>query len=129
LCFYEELYDARKTIFYDLIMMKLNSARRSYKQQRTSRNCEAKIKNCPHFTMARPKKTRNCAQHIVNTRHQKTMMKLHGTNGVHKENGSCKSEIMLTKRRKKLKNKINCKKLKHYYKCTRDQEIVKASRL
>jgi len=47
--------NARKTICYDLIMMKLCSAR-SYKQQRTSRNCETKIKNCQQFTMARPKK-------------------------------------------------------------------------
>ncbi len=35
-----------------MIMMNLNFfARRSYKQQRTLRNCETKINNCQQFTM------------------------------------------------------------------------------
>jgi len=37
-------------------------------------------------------------------------MKLHDAYGVHKENESCKSEIMLMKKGKKSKNKVNCKK-------------------
>jgi hypothetical protein len=36
-------------------------------------------------------------------------MKLHDAYGVHKENESCKSEIMSIKKGKKLKNKVNFK--------------------
>ncbi len=46
----------------------------------------------------------------MNTKHQKTLMKLHDAYGVHKENVSCKNEIMLIKKGKKSKNKVDCKK-------------------
>jgi hypothetical protein len=79
--------------------------RRSCKQQKPLKICETKIENHQQFTMARQRNN-----FFLNTKHKKTSMKLHGAYGVHKENGSCKSEIMLTKRRKKSKSRVNCKK-------------------
>jgi hypothetical protein len=64
----------------------------------------------PTIYNGRTKKLKNYAQQIMNTKHQKTLMKLHDAYGVHKENVSCKNEIMLIKKGKKLKNKVDCKK-------------------